>query len=139
MDDSAMREELELRLDLARYFRSLRTKSRFASNLSAAARAAGITPSYLHRIEGAEVQASADCYVKLCGIYDVVPTAVLRKLGKLDSETEARLVSRLDTHWGLIDDILSIPPELVAAARRAVAEVRTDETGKEHQNVEALS
>lgn len=123
MDDKAMRQELELRLDLARYFRDKRANSPFASNLSAAARAAGITPSYLHRIEGAEVQASAACYVKLCGIYDVAPTAVLRKLGKLDSETEALLLSHIDTHWELLHLVLSLPAELVGTARNAISEI----------------
>jgi len=120
MDEQAVRQEMELRLDLARLFRSARAGSKYAKNLSAAARAAKITPSYLHRIEGAETLASADCYVGLCELYSIETAPILHKLGRIDSHLEARVVDCIETHYELLDFVLSLTAEQVSVVQGAL-------------------
>ncbi len=125
-DDQEMRDGLELRIELARTLRDLRANSRYQKNLSAAARAAGITPSYLHRIEGGEALASAECYVNVCRAYGVSPLPILKKLGKLDADSERLLLRHLDTHWGLVELALSVPPKKVEHAKAALHAIVRD-------------
>ena len=123
------REESQLRLELAETFERARLKSRYAGNLSAAARAAGISPSYLHKIEGAEITASAACYARLCRLYDLPVGPVLRKIGKIDPALEQRLLERMDVLHDLLEIALSIPDSRVGEASRLLKEV-ADETGE---------
>jgi len=85
----------ERRRKLAIYFGDLRKDSTYARNLSAAARAAGITPSYLHRIENGEVIASLQCYVDLCRLYGGDSTSVMVLLGRLDEATTVLVIDFL--------------------------------------------
>ena len=124
------RKEAEIRLELAEIFEEARKKTKFAQNLSAAARAAGISPSYLHKIEGAEITASANCYADLCRLYDLPVAAVLRKVGKIDPSLERRLLDRMDVLNGLLEVALSIPDAQVDRATRLLEEVVADESGE---------
>ena len=123
MDEKRVREGMETRLELARLFRKARAGSKYVKNLSAAARAAGITPSYLHRIEGAETLASPDRYVALCELYDLPTSPILAMLGRLDSGLQARLAACIETHYELLELVLSLPQELVPAANEALSGV----------------
>ncbi len=123
MREQAMRQQMELRFELARFFRSLRMSSRYAKNLSAAARAAEITPSYLHRIEGAEVIASAECVTRLCKLYGASAAPILGKMGKLDPSFEERVLERLDSHYELLERILHLPADRLGMIEQVVKEV----------------
>ena len=57
----------------AEYLQGCRLTSKFVKNLSAAARAAGLTPSELHRIEGGDVQPTPQQCVALLRVYGTVP------------------------------------------------------------------
>jgi hypothetical protein len=131
IDQHEARKEFELRLELAGILREARSASKYARNLSSAARAAGITPSYLHRIEGAETLASADCYVSLCRIYEIPPYPVLQKLGKLDDASEQLLLHNISTHWELMMLAVSIPPDKLQAAMHALSEVAAHANGRQ--------
>lgn len=125
-DEQDLRGSVELRLELARMLRHARALSKFARNMSAAARAAGITPSYLHRLEGAEVIASASCYARVCAVYGVPAAPLLRKIGKLDPTLETQLIERMETHWELLQAVLAVPAAQVHDAARTIRETCYD-------------
>ena len=78
------------RMVIAYYLRDGRAASRYAKNLSAAARAAGLTPSRLHRFERASAQGADEEYSALCDLYGIArgPTAPGRFAGA-GSEVQA--------------------------------------------------
>ena len=61
-----LRDEIEHRMAIAKSVHDARLAGPFHHNLSAAARSAGISPSYLHKIESAEVRASPGTLARLC-------------------------------------------------------------------------
>ena len=77
----------------ATYIEGCRLTSRFGRNLSAAARAAGMSASYLHLIEGGDLLPPPQQYVTLLTLYGTVPPVVCacgRDLRQGDGSPNAR-------------------------------------------------
>ena len=100
-------QEFKTRRNVAGVIGSMRSHSMYALNMSAAAKEAGITPSYLHRIENAEVLASADCYVRICDVYEIDPTQILVMIGRIGSEVTGMVLAFL-AHGNLIEDLRTL-------------------------------
>ena len=75
------------------YLEGCRLTSKFGRSLTGAAKAAGMSPSFLHKIEGAEVVPTPRQFVALLRLYDTVPPvecACGRDLRVCDGSPNAR-------------------------------------------------
>ena len=95
------------KLAVAEIVTRARLQSQYANNLSAAARAIGISPSYLHRIENANAEASADTLVLIMAIYGKRPDEILKVTGRVDSAVINAAVGYMERHsWTELLDVL---------------------------------
>jgi len=137
---AALRHELNLKLELAELLGNARLDSPFARNLSAAAREARISPSYLHKIEGAEVMASAEVYRRLCEVYGLPTGPVMCRLGKLDPALREKLVARMDKLFDVLEALVEMPDESIPLVMGFLQE-QTNEGSREQATgcVEAVT
>jgi len=70
--------EMERRLRIADILHAARLRSPYAGNLSAAARAANISPSYLHKVEAGVVTLAPATLAAVCRVLDM-PLADIRE------------------------------------------------------------
>ena len=103
--------ELRKRVEISHFLRNARKASIYAKNLSASARKAGISPSYLCKIEYAEVSASAQVYAELCRVYGIPAGPIYRITEKLDPKFERRIAQRMDALQGVLEELLELRDE----------------------------
>ena len=127
---ASLREEVQVRLELAELLENARAQSPYARNLSAAARAAGLSPSYLHKIEGAEVMASAAVYGKLCNLYGLPTGPVLMKVRKLDPSLRDGLLRRMDKLYEPLMALTELPDDRIAILADFIQELGTGKLDK---------
>jgi len=117
----------EVRLQVGLILRTARLGSKYAKNLSAAARAAGMSPGFLCRLECGESGASAATYTDICKVYGISPGRIYKLMGKLEPTLEERLVTRMDVLHEVLELVLSVPDDSIPGLLRQLREV-TDGT-----------